>query len=427
MIGLLFITMLAFILLGVPVSFAIGLSSVFAIVFGGINVPLSLVAHRIFVGMDSFPLMCIPFFIITGQFMGAGNISQKLIDMANVFVGRIRGGLAHVNIMASMFFGGVSGSATADVTSIGSILIPTMEDAGYERDFSVAVTATSATIGIIIPPSNAMIIYATLAAGVSISDMFLAGIIPGILVGISLMVVAYVISLKRGYTRGEKTTGKGNLVVLAKGMVPLFTFVIILGGILGGIFTPTESAVVAAFYSFILATFVYKTVKFNEIPKILLKSALLTASVLLLIGISSIFGWLLAYAHIPESLAALLFSITDNRIILLLLIFVMLLIVGTFMDLTPALIIFVPIFLPIVQQLGMGAIQFGLFIIVSLAIGLYTPPVGSVLFVTCAISHLEMEKAVKAILPFMFAMMVIAILIVFVPSLTLWLPALING
>lgn len=427
MVGLLFGSMLVLVLIGIPVSFAIGLSTVFTIVFSDIQVPLTLITHKIFTGIDSFPLMCIPFFIVAGEFMGAGDISQKLIGLADIFVGRIRGGLAHVNILASMLFGGVSGSATADVTSIGSILIPTMNNVGYDEDFSVAVTATSATIGIIIPPSNAMIVYATLAAGVSIADMFLAGVIPGILVGFSLMAVAYVISVKRGYQCGEKMSWKMKAKAFGEGIVPMFTFVIILGGVLGGIFTPTESAVVAALYSFILAVFVYRTVKWGQIPRLLFNSAVTTASVLLLIGISSIFGWLLAYAHIPEVIAEFLFSITTNRYILYLLIFMMILVVGTFMDLTPALIIFVPIFLPIVQKLGMDAIQFGIFMIVGLAIGLYTPPVGTVLFVTCNIGNITIEKAVKAILPFMGAMMVIALLVLYVPQVTLWLPHLING
>lgn len=426
MIALLFISLFALIILGVPISFAMGLSSIITLVFGDINVPIAMVVHRIFVGMDSFPLMCIPFFIITGQFMGAGNISTKLIDMANVFVGRIRGGLAHVNIVASMLFGGVSGSSNADVTSIGSILIPTMKDAGYDDDFSVAITATSATIGIIIPPSNAMIIYATLVSGVSIADMFIAGIIPGILVGLALMIVAYYISEKRKYPKGEKVSFKDKMKAVKNGIIPLFTFVIILGGILGGIFTPTESAVIAALYSFFLAVFVYHTVKWKDIGKILKDSAILTATVLLLIGVSSIFGWILAYAHIPEQIAKLIFSITTNKTLLLLLIFLSLIVVGTFMDLTPALIIFVPIFLPIVTQLGMGPIQFGLFMIISLAVGLYTPPVGTVLFTTCAIAHMEMEKTIKAISPFMVAEMSVAILVAFIPSLTLFLPALLN-
>lgn len=424
MVGILFFTMFALVFIGMPISFAIGLSTIFTIVLKADHIPLTLVVQRIFTGIDSFPLMCIPFFVLAGEFMSAGNISQKLIQLANIFVGRIKGGLAHVNIVASMLFGGVSGSATADVSSIGTILIPTMNKAGYHKDFSVAVTATSATIGIIIPPSNAMIVYATVAGSVSIAGMFLAGIIPGILVGFSLMAVAYIISVKRGYQSESPASWREIVNAFGQGIVPMFTFIIILGGILGGIFTPTESAVVAAFYSFILSVFIYRTVKFKQIPHMMFRSALTTAVVLFLIGVSSIFGWLLAFGHIPQIIATFLFSITTNKYLLLLLIFIMLLIVGTFMDLTPALIIFVPIFLPIAKQFGMDPIQFGIFIIVALAIGLYTPPVGAVLFITCGIGKVSIEKATLAIIPFMCAMIIIALLVMYVPPITMFVPGL---
>jgi tripartite ATP-independent transporter DctM subunit len=422
MIVVLLVSLLILIILEMPVAYAIVLSSVFAILSLGASLPLTLIVQMIFNGIDSFPLMCIPFFVLAGEFMSAGNISQKLIDVANVFVGRIRGGLAHVNILASMLFGGVSGSATADVSSIGTILIPTMNKAGYHKDFSVAVTATSATIGIIIPPSNAMIVYAMIAGNVSISGMFLAGIIPGILVGLSLMTVAYYISVKRGYQAEESKPFKEVIILLLKGIVPLFTFVIILGGILGGIFTPTESAVVAAFYAFVISVFVYKSVKFKDIPKMLYRSALTTSAVLFLIGASSIFGFLLAYAHVPQTIADFMFSVTSSKTLLLLIMFAIFLLVGTIMDLTPALIIFVPIFLPIAMQLGMNGIQFGIFIIMALAIGLYTPPVGAVLFITCGIADLSIQKAVKAILPFMAAMIVIVLMVMYIPSLTMAIP-----
>lgn len=424
MVLVLFLSLAVLVIVGMPVAYAIVLSSVAAILALGADMPLTLIVQKIFTGIDSFPLMCIPFFVLAGEFMSGGNISQKLIDVANIFVGRIRGGLAHVNIVASMLFGGVSGSATADVSSIGTILIPTMEKAGYHKDFSVAVTATSATIGIIIPPSNAMIVYATVASGVSIAEMFLAGVIPGILIGFALMAVAYVLSVKRGYPTEPKRSFRETMHALASGILPLITFVIILGGILGGVFTPTESAVVAAFYAFILSTFVYRNVKFKDIPMMLLRSALTTAAVLFLIGASSIFGFLLAYARVPDTIAAFMFSITTNKQILLLIMFVIFLLVGTVMDLSPALIIFVPIFQPIAEQCGMGAVQFGLFIISALAVGLYTPPVGAVLFITCGIGKISIQQAFKAILPFMAAMILVVLLIMYVEPITMLLPRL---
>lgn len=426
MVLVLFVSLAILVILGMPVAFAIVLSSAAAILSMGANMPLTLIVQRIFTGIDSFPLMCIPFFVLAGEFMSGGNISQKLIDVANIFVGRIRGGLAHVNIVASMLFGGVSGSATADVSSIGTILIPTMKRAGYHDDFSVAVTATSATIGIIIPPSNAMIVYATVAGSVSISGMFLAGIIPGILIGLSLMVVAYILAVKRGYPTEPKRNGREVAKALVDGILPLLTFVIILGGILGGIFTPTESAVVAAFYAFVISVFVYRNVKFKDIPGMLLRCALTTAAVLFLIGASSIFGFLLAYARVPETIAAFMFSITTNKYLLLLIMFFIFLLIGTVMDLSPALIIFVPIFLPIAQQLGMGPIQFGIFIISALAVGLYTPPVGAVLFITCGIGKIPIQKAVKAILPFMLAMIVVVLLIMYLEPITMFLPTVLG-
>lgn len=427
MVLVLFGTMFLFIALGVPISFALGLSTVTALVTFAPDMPLMLVVQRMFTGINSFPIMCIPFFILAGEFMSAGDISYKLIDLANVFVGRIRGGLAHVNILASMFFGGVSGSATADASSLGAILIPTMNKNGYDNDFSVAVTATSAPIGIIIPPSNVMIVYATVGGSVSISGLFLAGIIPGILVGVGLMVVAYLICVKRGYDVDTSLEWSKVPKAILNGIPPLITFVIILGGILGGIFTPTESAVVAAFYAFCLAVFAYKTVRLKDIPKVTRRAAVMTSVVLLLIGVSSIFGWLLAFAKIPVVLAEALLSITSNKYLLLLLIFLCLLVVGTFMDATPAVIIFAPIFLPLVQKLGMDPIQFGIILVVSFAIGNYTPPVGAVLFITCGLGKISIDKAFKAIVPFMISTVIVALLVIYVEPITMFLPRLMAG
>jgi tripartite ATP-independent transporter DctM subunit len=422
----LFFSLALLVVAGVPVAYSIGLSSLLTLLICIPGLSLTVVAQRCFAGINSFPLMCVPFFIIAGEFMSKGNISTKLINFANVFVGRITGGLAHVNILTSMLFGGVSGSAQADVASTGPVMIPTMVKSGYSRDFSTAITATSATIGMIIPPSNAMIIYSTVASSVSVSAMFIAGIIPGIMVGLGQMVVAYFISKKRNYPKSPKLSGKQKLTFIVQGFPPLMTFVIIMGGILGGIFTPTESAVIAAFYNFFLSVFGYKTVSVKDVPKMLYDAALTTGVALFLISTSSIFGWILAYGNIPQHIAEALLALTSNKILIYLLIFVTLLLVGTVMDMTPALIIFVPIFLPVVQLLGMDAIQFGLMIIMTLCIGLFTPPVGTVLFLACNIGQETIEKVSKAMIPFMFSMITIVLLVIFFPAITLYLPSVIG-
>jgi len=426
MVLVLFSSFAVLMLIGMPISFAIFLASVITIITNLPLVDLTLVVQRVFAGMDSFPLMCIPFFVLTGELMAQGNISHKLIKLANIFVGRIRGGLAHVNILASMFFGGVSGSSSADVSSIGTILIPTMGKAGYSVPFSVAVTASSATLGIIIPPSNSMIIYAMVVGSVSISQLFLAGIIPGILIGISFMVVSYIIAIRRNYGAEKRIPLKDMLGTFADGIIPMFTFIIIIGGILGGVFTPTESSVIAASYALILTTVVYKTMKLTDLPKLILKSALTTSVVLFLIGVSNIFGWILAYDHVPQTIANFMYSITENKYLLMLMIFFVFLVVGTFMDLAASLIIFVPIFLPVASGIGIDPVHFGLITITALAIGGYTPPVGVTLFLSCNIGNISLEKGAKAALPFIGVAIVIELLIIFIPAITMFIPKLLS-
>jgi tripartite ATP-independent transporter DctM subunit len=426
MVLTLFLSFAVFMLVGMPISFAICVSSIVTVMTHLPQVDLTLVVQRVFAGMDSFPLMCIPFFVLTGELMAQGNITDRLIKMANIFVGRIRGGLAHVNILASMLFGGVSGSSSADVSSIGTILIPTMAKAGYSMPFSVAVTASSATLGIIIPPSNSMIIYAMVAGTVSISQLFLAGIVPGILIGISFMVVSYIAALRHNYRSESTGTWRDKLVAFGQGAVPMLTFVIIIGGILGGVFTPTESSAVAALYALILSVVVYKTVSLKQLPKILLKTALTTATVLFLIGVSNIFGWILAYGRVPQIISNLLTSITMNKHLLMIMIFGVLIVVGTFMDLAAALIIFVPIFLPVVQSVGVDPVHFGLFMITALAIGGYTPPVGVTLFLSCNIGKISLMSGAKACLPFIGAAIVVEFLIIFIPEITMFIPHLLT-
>ncbi len=423
---LLFGALFLLILIGVPVAFSVGISSLITLIFALPDISLTVVAQRMFAGINSFSLLCIPFFIISGEFMSRGNISDRLINLANVIVGRIPGGLGHINVLTSMMFGGVSGSAQADVASEGPIIIPTMVDAGYSREFSVAITATSATIGMIIPPSNAMIIYCCIATTVSVSSMFIAGIIPGIMVGLAQMIVCYIMAKKHGYGKAPKTTAKEKLVAVVKGIPVLLLFAIIMGGILGGVVTATESAILAALYSAFLTLIVYRTVKLKDVPAMLYRSAVLSAAALFLIATSNIFGYLLAYANIPQVIASAMLSITNNQFLLMMMIVLLLLIVGTFMDMTPALIIFVPILLPIAQQFGIDPIQFGMIIIITLCIGLFTPPVGAALFLACNIGKCSLEGASKAMIPFMLAMIVVVMLVILVPELTCWLPSVVG-
>lgn len=419
---LLFGALFVLIAVGVPVAFSIGLASLITLIIAVPDISLTVVAQRMYAGINSFSLLCIPFFIISGEFMSRGNISDRLIGLANVIVGRIPGGLGHINVLTSMMFGGVSGSAQADVASEGPIMIPTMVDAGYSREFSVAITATSSTIGMIIPPSNAMIIYCSIATTVSVSSMFIAGIIPGILVGLAQMLVCFVMAKRHGYGRAPKTTFKEKINAIIRGIPVLFLFVIIMGGILGGVVTATESAILAVIYSAFLTLVLYKTVKLSDLPGMLYRSAVLSAAALFLIASSNIFGYLLAYANIPQLIASAMLSVTNNQFLLMMMIVVLLLIVGTFMDMTPALIIFVPILLPVAQQFGMDPIQFGMIIIITLCIGLFTPPVGAALFLACNIGKCSLEGASKAMIPFMFSMIAVVIMVILFPQLTCWLP-----
>ena len=418
----LFAVMFILMFVGVPIVFSICAAGITALLFAEVNLPLTLIVQRAFTGMDAFTLCCIPFFILTGQFMASGDLSKRLLRMSEVFVGRIRGGLAHVNVLTSMFFGGMSGSSCADVASEGPILMPIMREAGYDDGFTVAVTATSATIGVIIPPSNCMIIYAMVAGSISIADMFLGGIIPGIIMGTAFMVVSYIVAKKRNYPKGEKMTWDQKKQALLQGIPPLFTFFIIIFGTLLGIFTPTESAIVAALYNFILSKFIYRTMKWRDLLPMLINTAYMTSAVLMLIGVSSIFSWLLAYTQIPTMLVDLIFSVTESKYLVLLLMMVVYLLIGMVMDDGPAMIILVPMFLPIAMQLGVNPVQFGVWTVMCLAIGQYTPPVGAVLFLSCKVGNCKIEKATKALIPFFISNIIVCLLVLFIEPLTTLMP-----
>ena len=413
------------ILLNVPIAFSIGISSLLTVMSIGGLPALQLVAHKIATGIDSFALLAIPFFILAGALMGQGGIARRLIDFANVIVGRAPGGLSYVNIMTCMFFGAISGSAVAAVSSVGGFMIPIMNKQGYDRDFNASVTITAATTGLLIPPSNTMIVYSLATGGaVSVAAIFLAGILPGILMGIGLMFVSGIISIRRHYGRGERFGIKESIVKFMVALPPLFLIIIVLGGILAGFFTATEASAIAVVYAFILSVFVYREVKFDQLPKILLQCGITTAVVMLLIGTSMAMSWVLAYENIPQDISAALLGLTDNKIIILLIINLILLFVGTFMDMTPAVLIFTPIFLPIVMNLGIHPIHFGIILVMNLCIGICTPPVGTALFVGCGIAETTIAKVIRHLLPFFFAMIVVLFITTYVPIISMYIPRL---
>jgi len=423
-IALLLGSFIVLLLIRVPISFSLIFSSLITATY--LKIPLMAVVQQMVQGVRSFSLLAIPFFIIAGEMMSQGGISRRVVLFASVMVGRVRGGLAQVNCLDSMLFGGISGSAVADVSSIGSIIIPMMKEKGYDDDFTVALTVTSACQGVIIPPSHNMIIYSLAAGGVSVGRLFLGGFIPGILLGVSLMILSYYYAVKRNYPKERKYSLKEALLISKDAFLGLFTAVLIMGGVISGIFTATESAAVAVVYTFFITFFVYKEIPFRAMKGILYNSLKTLAMVMSLIAAASAFGWIMAYLRIPALATQALLSITDNKIILLLMVNVLLLLLGMIMDMAPLILITTPILYPVfVGSLGMSPIHFGIMLILNLAIGLTTPPVGSALFVGCAIGHIRMEKVTKALLPMWGAMVAVLMLITFVPEITMFIPDLI--
>lgn len=416
-----FLVMIFLMFINVPIAICTGLAAVVGIVVTNGAIPIEVSVQRMYVGMDSFTLIAVPLFILTGRFMALGGITKDLINLSRVMVGFLRGGLAYINIVSSMFFAGITGSATSDTASVGGILIPTMIDKGYDKDFSVAVTATSSTIGVLIPPSIPMVVYGV-ASGASISKLFLGGMIPGILVGIALMAVTYVISKKRDYAIDSKIPVDEAIKIVFKSIPALMTIIIILGGIITGFFTPTEAAGIAALYSFLLGVFYYKELKLSEIGKIFLEVGVTTGMVAIMIATASSLGWLFASQGVPAMLANLILGMTDNKILILLMINVLLLFVGTWLDLSPAVIIFTPILLPVVVALGMDPVHFGVMMIMNLAIGLFTPPVGVCLFVSCGIAGISIADSIKAFIPYFIAMIVVLLMVTYIPQLVMFFP-----
>lgn len=413
-----------FILLRMPVIFAIAVSSCITLFY--IGIPLQAFIQQMGKGVDSFSLMAIPFFILSGEIMGAGGISDRLLQAANAIVGRFRGGLSYVNVLASMFFGHLSGSAVADVSSLGSIEIPMMEKGGYDKDFSVAVTVATSCQGVLIPPSHNMIIYSVAAGGVSVGALFMAGLIPGVMLGILMLILCAVISIIKHYPKGEKISFKEAMKIIASAILALFTAVIILVGVTAGFFTATESAAIACIYAFIISVFVYKELKISMMPKLLMNTVKTLAMVFSLIAAANAFGWLLAFLKIPTLITEGLLAITHNKIILLLLINLMLLVLGCIMDMAPLILIVTPILIPVIRTLGMSEVQFGVMLIFNLAVGLCTPPVGSALFVGCGVGKISIERTVKAMLPFYGVMIIGLLLVTFIPEISLFLPRILG-
>lgn len=421
-----FVLLISFVVLlalSVPIAISIGIATSLTMFFTISTGPaITTVAQRMATGIDSFALLAIPFFILSGLLMGQGGIARRLIDFAKVLVGMFPGGLAYVNILACMFFGAISGSAVAATSAIGSFMIPIMNKEGYDRDFNAAVTVTASTTGLLIPPSNVLIVYSLASGGVSIAALFIAGYLPGILVGLSLMLVCAVIALIKKYPVGARESFLGSIKKLLDAIPSLLLIVIVIGGIIAGIFTATEASAVAVLYSLLLSVGIYREVKVADLPGILLKTVETTAIVMLLIGTSSAMSWVLSYENIPQNISSTLIALTDSKVIILLIINMILLIVGTFMDMTPAILIFTPIFLPVAVNLGIDPIHFGIMIVLNLCIGLCTPPVGSVLFVGCGIAGTTITRMIKPLLPLFIAMVVGLLLVTYIPEISMFLP-----
>lgn len=424
MILLLFTVFIVCLLLGVPVAFSLGLSSLAYILAA--DIPLNIIPQRMFSGIDSFVLLCIPGFILAGNLMNTGGITQKIIGFCKAAVGHIRGGLGLADVGACMVFSGISGTAVADAVSIGSIMIPAMEKEGYETDFACALTASASTMGPIIPPSVPMIIAGTIT-GLSVSRLFIAGAIPGLLLGLSLAGVSYYISCKRNHPKGERFSFKHLIKTFYEAFWALLTVIIILAGITFGIFTPTEAAMVAVVYALFAGFFIYKELRLRDLPRLLIETAITTASLMVLVGFANVFAWILASEQIPQMVADAMLSLTHNKYVILLLINLLLLFVGCFMETIAALLILFPILLNVGTSVGVDPIHLAVICVLNLVIGLLTPPVGVCLFVTSSIGKISLGKMTRAVLPFLAVCLIVLILVTYVPAVTLFLPNLIFG
>lgn len=422
---LVFFMLLAY---GVPVSFSIiSAALVTIIMFLSPSFGMFISAQKLVGGIDSFSLLAVPFFILAGLLMSSGGIARRLVNLALLILGRVPGSLALTNIAGNAMFGSISGSGIAAATAIGGVMNPLEKEHGYDETFSAAVNIASAPVGQLIPPTTAPIIYSTAAGGISVAALLMAGWIPGLLWAGLCMLVAFLYGQKKGYViKGEKITGAVALKTIWDAVPSLFLIVIIIGGILSGKFTATEASGVAVVYAFVLAVFVYRSIKPLEIMGILTNTAVMTTIVMLIIGASTVLSFVLSFTGLPQAISNLLLGISENKIVILLIINLILLIVGTFMDMAPALLIFTPIFLPVVKSLGMDSIQFGIMMIMNLAIGTITPPVGSVLFVGCSVAHLPVEDVIKQLIPYFLVIVAGLLLVTFVPAFSMWLPGVLG-
>ncbi|HGO5818294.1 TPA: TRAP transporter large permease [Mannheimia haemolytica] len=421
-------TFFLFLFIGVPISFSIGLASLLTVMMSiPFDAAITVITQKMASGLDSFSLLAIPFFILAGNIMNRGGIALRLIEFAKVIGGRLPGSLAHVNVLANMMFGSISGSAVASGAAMGGIMSPLQRKEGYDPAFSAAVNIASCPTGLLIPPSNTFIVYSLVTGGTSIGALFLAGYIPGILMGLSIMLIIGYIAKKRNYPVSPKPTKSEVIKKTLDALPSLGLIVVIMGGIIGGIFTATEASAFAVVYTLVLAVLIYREVSIKELPKVILDSVVTTAIVLLLIGSSMGMSWVMANADIPYTISDGLLAISDNPIVILLIINIILLIVGVFMDMTPALLIFTPIFFPIVTDLGMDPVHFGILMAFNLSIGICTPPVGSALFIGCSVGGVKINQVIKPLLPFYTALILALLLVTYVPSLSLALPQLLLG
>lgn len=419
--GILFISLILFLLLSVPIGVSLGLSSLAVIVTQN-PISMETFVQSMLQGLNSFPLMAVPLFTFAGEVMGKGGISRRLIDVSSLLTGRFTGGLGIVTIITSLFFAAIAGTGSAAVAAIGLIMIPTMVKKGYDKGYASALVATAGTVGVIIPPSVCMVVYAV-AAGASISGLFMAGIVPGILIGVGLIIYSVIYSKKHGYKGDDKKyTAKEAGKTIINAIPGLMIPVIILGGIYGGIFTPTEAAAIAGIYGVLIGIFVYKEIKFKDLLHLAFRSVLMSAPVLMIIGISTGFGRILTITQVPTAIANMILGITNSKILVLLLINVLLLIVGTFMETNAAIIILTPILLPIVTMLGVNPIHFGIIVVMNLSIGFITPPLGANLFMACQVGEISFDALVKKIWPWIFVMIVLLLLITYIPGISLCLP-----
>jgi len=421
---ILFSVFLVLLVIGMPIAFALGIASLAYLLLEGIS--LTIVPQRMYAGIDTFVLLCIPGFVLAGNLMNVGNITEHIVRFSNALLGHIRGGLGLANVGGSMIFGGISGTAVADSASIGSVMIPGMARSGYDKPFAAAVTAASSTVGPIIPPSVPMIIAGSLS-GVSVGRMFLAGAIPGLLMGLAMMVTVYILAVRRGYPKGSRVPFLQLLREAKTAFWALLMTVIILYGIIGGFFTPTEASIVASLYALVVGMFVYKGLSWRKLPGILSDTVLTSSALLLLVGLANLFGWILTSEQVPQMIAGLILAISENPIIVILILNLILLFVGAFMETIAALIILFPALLGVAVGVGMDPVHFAVMAVLNLMIGLTTPPVGVCLFVVSGIGKLPMLTVARAIVPFLLCNLAVLLLVSYVPAVSLWLPTVLMG